>query len=249
MLIFSIYPVYSLAVNPLEEIYQFGEQKLNEAKKSQKKIDSIVSSTRDKRTQYRDLLKQIEGLNAYNQQLKAQITAQEELLQRFDRSIQQVSLIEHQILPLAKKMAGSLEEFVTLDIPFDTAERQERIAFIQENLTVPDLDISEKFRQVLEAYQIENEYGRKIDSYQSVVSLDSVDYEVDVFRIGRIALIAQTKDSKRSAYWNKDTRQWEILDNLTYRTPIRNAIKMAKKQAPIKMLTLPIGAPDQVGNE
>ena len=228
----------------LEEIQRVNEKKLAEATASQKKIDKIVAGAQERLIQYRALLKQIEGLKAYNEQLSTQVQSQEDLLIRFDRSIEQVALIERQMSPLVLKMADSLDEFVQLDMPFHTAERQERMAFIQDSLQAADVDVAEKFRQVIEAYQIENEYGRKIDTYQDIVNVNGNDYEVDILRVGRIALLFQSKDTKLSGRWNNASQGWEVLDNATYRNSIRHGIKMAKKQASIDILTLPIAAPE-----
>jgi len=230
----------------LEQVQSIGDKKLVAAEKSQKKIDKIVAGAQGRLIQYRSLLKQIEGLEAYNKQLSTQVASQEDLIQRFDESITQVALIERQMSPLVTKMADSLEKFVALDLPFHTAERQERLAFIQDSLVAADVDVAEKFRQVIEAYQIENEYGRKIDSYQEIINLNGTDNEVDVLRVGRIVMVSQTKDTRTSARWNNDNKTWEILDNVTYRNAIRQGIKMAKKQASINILTLPIAAPEVV---
>ncbi len=230
----------------LEQIQQEGEKKLLEGEASQKKVDAIVAGSQDRLIRYRALLKQIDGLKTYNEQLSTQIAGQENLLVRFDDSIAQAALIERQIAPLVAKMVDSLDQFVDLDNPFYTEERQERLAFIRENLASADIDVAEKFRQIIEAYQIENEYGRKIDSYQSIVNLEGQDREVDVLRIGRVAMVCQTKDTKISARWNNTSQSWEMLDNITYRNAIRNGIKMAKKQVSIDILALPISAPEAV---
>ncbi len=227
----------------IEQIQREGEKKLVEAEQSQKRIDEIVEGAQERLIRYRALLKQTEGLKTYNKQLSTQIKSQENLINRFDDSINQVSLIERQMSPLLTRMADSLEQFVELDLPFHTTERQERMAFINENLAAADIDIAEKFRQVIEAYQIENEYGRKIDSYQDIVEINGVEQEVDILRIGRIAMVCQTKDTRISARWNNDARVWEVLDNATYRNPVRKGIKMSRKQASIDILTLPIIAP------
>ena len=236
--------VSTASAQTLNQIQQEGEKKLVEAEQSQKRIDKIVEGAQERLIQYQALQKQIEGLKAYNEQLSTQVASQEDLITRFDNSITQVSLIERQMAPLVTRMADSLEQFVELDLPFHSAERQERVAFIKENLVAADIDVAEKFRQVIEAYQIENEYGRKIDSYQDIVNLNGTDYEVDVLRIGRISMVCQTKDTTLSARWDASGNTWEVLDNVTYRNPIRNGIKMAKKQASINILTLPIDAPE-----
>lgn len=234
----------NLTAQSLQQVQQEGEKKLAEAEQSQKRIDKIVEGAQERLIQYRALLKQVEGLKAYNEQLSTQVASQDDLITRFDNSITQVSLIERQMAPLVDKMATSLEQFVEIDLPFSTAERQERMAFIRESLGAADVDVAEKFRQVIEAYQIENEYGRKIDSFQDIVNLNGSDQEVDVLRVGRIAMVCQTKDTTVSARWDNEQKTWEILDNVTYRNAIRNGIKMAKKQASIDILTLPIAAPE-----
>ncbi len=244
-LIFSTVFFINTSAANLEQVQATGEQKLKEAEISQKNIDKIVEGAQERLIRYRALLKQIEGLQAYNQQLATQVASQEDLITRFDESIAQVALIERQMLPLVTKMTNSLEDFVGLDLPFHIEERQERLAFIRDNLAAADVDVAEKFRQVIEAYQIENEYGRKIDSYQAIVPLNGSQQEVDVLRIGRTAMVCQTKDTKTSARWNNKNKNWELLDNVVYRNAIRQGIKMAKKQASINILTLPITAPEE----
>ena len=223
---------------------QLGKKKLVDAVKSQEKIDKIVGGAQERLIRYRSLLKQIDSLKAYNKQLSTQIAGQENLIERFDTSISQVALIERQMAPLVSKMAESLRQYVDLDLPFHTAERHERMAYVQDSINAADVNVAEKFRQVIEAYQIENEYGRKIDAYRDIVTLNGVEQEVDVLRIGRIALLFQTTDTKHSGYWNKDDQRWEPLDTSTYRNSIRHGIKMANKQTSIDILTLPIATPE-----
>ena len=241
--------VGSAQASELDKINAVSGQKVDAAIQSQAKIDKVVDEAQKRLITYRALMKQIEGLEAYNEQLDSQVKSQAELIERFDGSIQQVALIERQMSPLVSKMAEALEEFYNLDVPFHVAERQERLAFIQDNLASADINVAEKFRQVIEAYQIESEYGRKIDSYNDVVVIDGNEYEVDVLRVGRIALVCQTKDSKLSAVWNQQGKVWESLDNNTYRNAIRKGIKMAKKQESINLMTLPIAAAVEVSAE
>jgi hypothetical protein len=120
------------------------------------------------------------------------------------------------------------------------------MAFIRDSLNAPDISVAEKYRQVIEAYLIENEYGRKVDTYQDIVDLNGSRQEVDILQVGRVALLCQTKDTKTSARWNNADEKWDVLDNSTYRNTIRKGIKMAKKQASIDILTLPISAPEAV---
>ncbi len=233
----------ALAAN-LDQVQSEGQKKAGEARASQQRIDAIVDEKQQKLISYRALLKQIEGLEQYNEQLATQIQGQQALMQRFDDSIAQVATIERQMLPLTRRMADALAAYVELDLPFHEIERAERLSFVNEAIDKADVDVAEKFRQVLEAYQVENEYGRKIDSYQDIIELDGARREVDVLRFGRIALVAQTRDAATTAVWDHQAGAWELLDAGTYRNSIRKGIQMARKQASIDLVTLPVAAPE-----
>ncbi len=227
----------------LNEVVKTGAAKVKDAQKSQAQVDKIVDSSQARLVEYRSLLKQVDGLKVYNDQLDTQIKSQMALIEKFENSTAQVALIERQMLPLIIKMVGSLRDFVDLDLPFHEQERAERILFLEENIEKSEVDISEKFRQVLEVYKIENEYGRKMDSYSAIIKVNGQEQDVNILRVGRIALVAQTKDTKLSAVYDKATKSWVELDNTTYRNSIKNGIKMANKQASIGVMSLPISAP------
>lgn len=234
----------TVAAQSLDDVVTEGQQKLEAGRASQQRVDAIVDQQQAKLVQYRALLKQMEGLEQYNEQLGQQIQGQNALIARFDRSISEVALIERQMLPLIQRMAESLATFVKLDLPFHATERRERLAFIDESINRADLSVAEKFRQIIEAYQVESEYGRKIDSYPDIIDVDGQRVEVDVLRFGRIALVAQSKDTSISAVWNHDSKSWQRLDNATYRNDIKKGILMARKQASIDLVRLPIAAPE-----
>ena len=117
-------------------------------------------------------------------------------------------------------------------------------AFLRKNVDRSDLTVSEKFRQVLEAYKIENEYGRKIEAYKGSVEIDGVEREVNFFRVGRIALLYQTTDTEVSGAWDKTSKQFVQLPKSEYRSAILKGLKVARKQASIDVLKLPIPAPE-----
>lgn len=239
--------IYSLPkvviADTLADIQSTGFAKIKEGQVSQKRVSQLSETGQQQLREYRLLMKQIEGLETYNQQLTVQIKNQEDLIQKYDASISEVASIERQMTPLVIKMVTGLGDFIELDLPFHMTERRDRLAQIEENLVAADIDVAEKFRQIIEAYQIENEYGRKIDSYQDIAIIGGVGYEVDVLRVGRIALVCQSKDTSVTAWWNNKEKAWEALDNRQYRNSVREGLKMANKQASVNMLVLPIVAP------
>ena len=102
----------------LSDIAREGEKKFAEAESSQAKIDELVDGAQDRLIRYRALLKQAEGLNKYNQQLSTQIEGQQDLLQRIDKSLSQVALIERQMSPLVSTMVDALAKFVSNELLF-----------------------------------------------------------------------------------------------------------------------------------
>ena len=91
--------------------------------------------------------------------------SQNEEMEQLNASIDQVTVIERQITPLMLEMVDGLEQFIKLDMPFDLDTRLGNIDAVRNNLDRSDVTAAEAFRQVLELYSIELQYGRGIESY------------------------------------------------------------------------------------
>ena len=107
--------VYAATLN---DIFQVAERMNVNAKKSQAKIDALNEDTRKLLSEYKIVLKEIEGLRVYNRQLEKQIANQEKEMAQLSSSIDEVTVIERQITPLMLRMIDGLEQFVELDVPF-----------------------------------------------------------------------------------------------------------------------------------
>lgn len=227
----------------LADIYQVAERINQQAKTSQARIDALTEETHKLLNEYKTVLKEIEGLRVYNRQFEKQIANQEREMTQLTDSIDRVTVIERQITPLMLRMIDGLEQFVDLDLPFLLDERHDRVARLREMMDRADVAVSEKFSQVLRAFQIENEYGRTMEAYGDTINVDGVDRKVDVLKVGRVALVFQTPDGEETGMWNKADDQWEVIGD-EFTTPVRNGIRMARKQLSVDMLTLPITGPE-----
>jgi archaellum component FlaC len=236
----------SAQANTVDAVLKVGQAKTTAANKSQQAVDKLADETRDLLTDYKTVMKQVDGLRVYNTRLDKQIANQLIRIDDIENSISQVTVIQRQVTPLVIRMIDGLEKFVNLDVPFHSEERKERIAFLKANVDRSDIAVSEKFRQVLEAYKIENEYGRKIDAYKGNVDIDGVNREVNFFRVGRVALLYQTTDTEISGAWDKKSGQFVELDKGEYRNAILRGLRIARKEASIDILKLPIPAPEAV---
>ena len=150
----------------------------------------------------------------------------------------QVVVIQRQIPPLMERMADSLEQFVSLDAPFSLDERVKRINQVRATLSDPKVTASEQVRQVLEAYNIEREYGRTIETYEDAIVIDGEEKVVNILRIGRLALMYQLKDQSQAGIWDSEQNDWVEVSG--YRLPVRDGIRMANKTAPLDLLAVPV---------
>lgn len=222
-----------------------GQMAENEATvASQKRVEQLSDQTDELLTRYRGVLRQIESLRTYRSQMDEMILSQEEELSALHEQLDSIELVSRDVTPLMLKMIHALEKFVGLDVPFLVEERAERIADLRELMRRADVTESEKYRSIMEAYQIENEYGRTIEAYRSTLERDGKEITVDFLRIGRIALVYQTLDGAEAGAWSQSTRSWEPLDR-GYRTAIRDGLRIARKQAAPDMIRIPLPAAEE----
>ena len=182
-------------------------------------------------------------MEVYNAQLRRQISNQDQEMIDLNKSIDEVSVIERQITPLMLNMITGLSQFVPLDVPFLIEERSNRILDLQSMMDRADVSTSEKFRRVMEAYQVEMDYGKTIEAYPGLKEIDGQERSVEFLRIGRTTLIYQTRDGSFQGVWNKQTRQWEELDS-SYKNQISKGLRIAKKQLAPDLLMVPVAITD-----
>ena len=228
----------------LDEVLGVRSSTTVDGARSQAKIDELSDQTQDLLTQYKQVMKVVDGLRVYNKQQRRLISNQEKELAELEESIDQVTVIERQIGPLIERMIENLEKFVDLDIPFLMEERRERIAFLQDTLDRADVSVAEKFSQVLQAYQVENTYGTTIEAYTANIELDGKSRNVDMLKWGRVALVFQTPDMETTGVWDNKARQWVILDD-DFRTGVRDGLRIARKTQTADLVRLPVAAPGE----
>ena len=234
----------AVQANTLDSILEVGAAKNEAARKSQAKIDRLADETRDLLTEYKTVMKQVDGLKVYNARLQRQIDAQIAQIAQIEQSIDQSAVIQRQMTPLVIRMIDGLEKFVELDVPFNKEERMKRVTGLRNAIDRADVSVAEKFRGVLEAYNIELQYGRGIDTYRGTIDINGTPRDVDFLRVGRIALVYQSTDGAFSGAWDKTSGAWVELPAGEYDAAIRKGIRIAKKQATIELLNMPVPAPE-----
>jgi len=213
-----------------------------DAKDAQKRIDQIDDDTEKLLGEYRQLTAETESFGAYSAQLATQIKSQLEEIERTNAELAEIETTAREVLPLMQNMLDTLARFVDLDVPFLLDERSTRVAKLKEMMTRADVSISEKYRRIVEAYVVEMEYGRTIESYEGKLG-GGDDRTVQLLRIGRVSLLYQTMDGKETGYWDADKKAW-VVDN-HYAHAFKEGTHVAKKLGAPDILFAPIPAPKE----
>ena len=227
----------------IKEVMQEGENRADAGATAQAQIDSVADQTEKIVNDYRTVTKVVDGLRVYNALLQTQLDNQEAEMQALTDSIANVALIERQIVPLMLRMVDALDEFVQLDTPFLAKERAGRIERLREVMERSDVSAAEKFRIVIEGYQIENDYGRTIEAYKGSTEIDGKELEVDFLRIGRVALLYQTVGGAHTGVWDTTQGQFIELPPAVYQKQVQDGLKIARKQVAPDLLVVPVSAP------
>lgn len=228
----------------LNSVLAKGEQRADKAIKSQLTIDAIDADIRSSEREYRGVSKEVEGLEVYIKQLNKQLADQNSEKTDIEKSIREVTLIERQITPLMLRMIDALDRFVEADVPFQKEERQARVANLKDLMGRSDVTVAEKYRNVMDAYQKEMDYGRTIKTYRSTINLtdSSGEREVDFLRVGRISLMFLSLDGERLGIWDQKAKEWKPLD-AEYKGKLNTALRIAREQAAPSLIKIPVAAP------
>ena len=213
-----------------------------DSKDSQEKITDLSVETQELLGEYRLVLQQIDRLIAYNDYVERLITDQEEQIVDINRQLQDFALIERGIVPLMLESIETLDRFIDLDVPFLLEERKDRVNRLRVIMNESDITVSEKFRQIMDAYQIETSFGSDIEAYTGFLEINGENRQVDFLRIGRTSLTYQTPDQNQTGFWNKKTQQWEDLPR-KYTDYVKEGLRIAKKQITPDLIQLPVEAP------
>jgi len=234
-----------LAQVTVDKVTAEGVKRADAGAAEQKRVEQIANQTDDLLAEYNTLAKVVDGLKTYNSLLQRQVDNQQAEMQALSESIDNVALIERQIIPMMTRMLDSLEEFIRLDTPFLMKERTERLERLRNMMERSDVSSAEKFRRVIEAYQIENDYGRTIEAYKGTVDINGSQQEVDFLRVGRIALAYQSVGGQYTGAWDPEQRTFVDLPPEKFKTQIAEGIRVARKQVAPDLLIVPVAAPSE----
>ncbi len=229
------------SADALTELQKVEATVLKASQRSQSKIDNIYEQTLDLLADYRNTVDEAEVLSGYNDHVQRMVDDQNATIRSLENQIAGVDKTKQGVVPLMYKMIETLEKFVELDVPMNIERRQERIASLRTIMGDSNVSVSEQFRLVLEAYEIEANYGTVFATYQTELDLGGQTLTADFVHMGRVVLAAQSLDMKNAWVWNNESRSWDVLGD-EYLKPVTDAIRMARNEIPKDLTKLPVFA-------
>ena len=171
------------AADVLQDLQKAEAQIFKASAKSQNKINNIYEQTQELLAEYRNVVDEADVLRGYNDHVQRMVDDQRANIASLEKQIAGIDKTKQGVVPLMYKMIDTLEKFVDLDVPMNIENRKERIAGLRNVMNDSNVSVSEQFRLVLEAYEIEAGYGSIFDAYQA--ELDLGDRTTDSIRMAR----------------------------------------------------------------
>lgn len=223
------------AADPVAQALTATVEANRQARNSQQRINALDDQTQQMLERYRSATWQAQQLSVYADQLDELARGQEAERESLSRQLVEIDRTERELLPLMLRMVKSLDSLVAADLPFLQTERQERIAAIQRLMSDPTATNADRFKRIIEAYQIEAEYGQTLGAERA--EIDGRAY--DVLRVGRAALFRLSLDGGEAASWNAEKHAWEPLSGSSV-GQIKRGLRMVRETLAPDLLRLPM---------
>ncbi|MGR5238586.1 DUF3450 domain-containing protein [Vibrio alfacsensis] len=230
-------PVHAENLNDAQAV----QSKTNQASAvSQKRINASAEKALSLDAEIEQLQEEVSNLTIYRDHLASLVDSQNQEAESLNEQIEQIAQTRQGIVPLMYHMLDGLKTIVANDKPIRKTQREERIAKLDTMMTRADVADAEKFRRILEAYQIEMDYGTKLGVYQGKIVLGGNDQiEADILYLGRVSLVARSLSGNTFWTWSQQQNVWQLV-GAKQKPELDKAFAMANKQIAPSMLTLPV---------
>lgn len=225
----------------LDQALQVARQSTQEGARAQQEINDVADRAGDLEREYLALRQQIEDQRVFVEQQEVFLRSQANELEALQFQLERVSTIERDLTPMLLEMYVALEEFIASDLPFQSDVRQARLDNIQQLLGDAAVPPAEKYRVILNAYEIEAAYGRSLRTYGEQVSVDGVPNEVNVLQFGRVALVRIFQDGSLEIM-TKTNPEWRPLSG-SHANNVQRALRIAQEVTTPDVFVAPLPGP------
>ena len=218
------------------------EQTVADGAKSQQRVEDLDDQASALLGEYRAKVKELELLQRYNVSRERQVQNQLDDIAGYRQDLENVEGVKRAVTPLMEEMIVQLERVIEADTPFLMGDRTARLNRLKAVMEDSSQNEASRYGLILEAFQIELDYGRSLGVYSDTVDVDGEELAVDFLRIGRLALIYKTPDDAILRIYNTSTGQFEDLDK-SFLAEVRRTMRIADGKAAPDLLTIPVTAP------
>lgn len=240
LFLFSVLGITSSYASALDEAKSIQDSTNRASAISQQQIDRSSEAALALQAEIEQLQEEVKNLATYRDHLSALVANQEQEMVSLDAQIVEVHQTRQGIVPLMYRMIDGLEVIIEQDKPIRLSARQERLERLKALMPRSDVSDAEKYRRILEAYQIEMDYGSKLGVYQQAITLvDNDVIEADILYLGRVSLLARNRNGSQYWSWDQQQKQWQSLP-ISAKSDIDTAYQLAYQQIAPTLLYLPV---------
>ncbi|MFN3211563.1 MAG: DUF3450 domain-containing protein [Henriciella sp.] len=209
----------------LDRAIATGEQATRRAEQVQQQINQLDDERSDMVGEFRTLLQRKTAAELYERQQAAAVESQEREIASLTDQLSRVDEITSQTVPMLETLIDDLDAFIDADLPFRLEERKDRIARLRDYLVDPNVSVTERYRQIMDAYTAEMEVGRKTDTWKETITVDDKEVTVDMVLFGRVALVYMDPTGRYAKRYDRETASWVDLES-KYKAEIEKAIRI-----------------------
>lgn len=214
-------------------------QTVTDAAVSQQRIDVSDEQSQTTKADIERLQREIENLTLYRNHLQSLVESQQQEQASLERQLEEIAQTRQGIVPLMYRMIDDLSAWVETDLPIKRGQRQARVDSLKTLMARADVADAEKFRRILEAYQIELDYGAKLGTYEETLAIDGVERDVDILHLGRLSLVAKSLNGEQFWFYDHPTNQWTAIEDHSHEV-LQQAYDVANKKQPPTLMALPL---------
>ena len=240
LLFITITHAMAVSASDLSSAQAIQNKTTSASTQSQARINTSADSTLSLRADIEQLEEEVKNLDVYRKHLAALVEDQHSELSNIDQQISDIEQTRQGVVPLMYKMIDGLKQTVKNDKPLRLEQRNQRIEKLETMMTIANVSDAEKYRRILEAYQIELDYGIKLGVYQGKISLNNENtIEANILYLGRISLIARNFNQDKYWAWDQKEKSWTLLDS-SFSSDLNKAYAVANKEVAPSLIILPV---------
>jgi chromosome segregation ATPase len=209
----------------LDRAIATGEQATRRAEQVQQQINQLDDERADMVGEFRTLLQRKTAAELYARQQEAAVESQQREIASLTDQLSRVDEITSQTVPMLETLIDDLDAFIDADLPFRLEDRKARIERLRGYLSDPAISVTERYRQIMDAYTAEMEVGRKTDTWKETITVDDKEVTVDMVLFGRVAMVYMDPTGRYAKRYDRETQSWVDLES-KYKAEIEKAIRI-----------------------